>query len=197
MSREITASILSIGDELLIGQTVNTNAAWIGGRLSLHGIRPVEVRTIGDDRATILRTLEELSGDLVLITGGLGPTKDDITKDALCEFFDTQLVRHTDVEERIVAIFNKLGREKQKALMRYALYLMRQCVLQWQGAHPLVVVAGEERDFVEKFATLVNERNIPGIREELEIAHYHLERNANPKVLFMDLSYRMMGLLRA
>ena len=110
MSREITASILSIGDELLIGQTVNTNAAWIGGQLSLHGIRPVEVRTIGDDRATILRTLEELSGDLVLITGGLGPTKDDITKDALCEFFDTRLVRHADVEERIVAIFNKLGR---------------------------------------------------------------------------------------
>ena len=110
MSREVTASILSIGDELLIGQTVNTNAAWIGGRLSLHGIRPVEVRTIGDDRATILRTLEELSGDLVLITGGLGPTKDDITKDALCAFFDTRLVRHADVEERIVAIFNKLGR---------------------------------------------------------------------------------------
>ena len=50
---------------------------------------------------------------------------------------------------------------------------------------------------MEKFATLVNERNIPGIREELETAHYHLERNANPKVLFMDLSYRMMGLLRA
>ena len=105
--------------------------------------------------------------------------------------------RKVDLTSGHMEVFNKLGREKQKALMRYALYLMRQCVLQWQGAHPLVVVAGEERDFVEKFATLVNERNIPGIREELEIAHYHLERNANPKVLFMDLSYRMMGLLRA
>ncbi len=107
---EITAELISIGDELLIGQTVNTNASWLGEQVSLHGIRPVLVRTIGDDRAQILQALEEATADVVLITGGLGPTKDDITKHTLCSFFETRLVRHADVEDRIVAFFERMGR---------------------------------------------------------------------------------------
>ena len=110
MGREITAGILSIGDELLIGQTINTNAGWIGEQLGLVGIRPVHVRTIGDDRELILSNLAEMPGDIVVITGGLGPTKDDITKEALCTFFHTKLVRHPDVEEHIKQLFEKLGR---------------------------------------------------------------------------------------
>lgn len=111
MSREITATILSIGDELLIGQTVNTNAGWMGERLSVIGIRPVRVLTIGDDRDTILAALASMTTDVVLITGGLGPTKDDITKHTLCTFFGTRLVRHAAIEERIVRIFQRLGRD--------------------------------------------------------------------------------------
>ena len=93
--------------------------------------------------------------------------------------------------------FQKMGRERQKSLMRYALYLIRQCVLQWQQVPQLVNAVGQERDFVHKFSALMTERNVEGLRAELETAHHHLERNANPKVLFMDLSYRLMGLLRA
>ncbi len=92
--------------------------------------------------------------------------------------------------------FGKMGREKQKAFMRYALYLIRQCMLHWQQVPQLVRAYGEELDFVKKFSVLLNERNVSGIREELETAHGHLERNANPKVLFLDLSYRVGGLLR-
>ena len=92
--------------------------------------------------------------------------------------------------------FSKMGREKQKAFMRYALYLIRQCVLNWQDVPQLVRAYGEELDFVEKFSKLLNAQNVGGIREELEVAHGHLERNANPKVLFLDLSYRVGGLLR-
>ena len=92
--------------------------------------------------------------------------------------------------------FGKMGRERQKALMRYGLYLIRQCVMQWQQVPALVTVSGGEHEFVQKFAPLLNERNVEGIRQELETAHGHLERNANPKVLFVDLSYRLMGLLR-
>ena len=92
--------------------------------------------------------------------------------------------------------FGKMGREKQKAFMRYALYLIRQCMLHWQQVPQLVRAYGEELEFVKKFSTLLNERNVSGIREELETAHGHLERNANPKVLFLDLSYRVGGLLR-
>jgi DNA polymerase-3 subunit delta' len=92
--------------------------------------------------------------------------------------------------------FAKMGREQQKGLMAYALYLIRQCMLQWQDAPQLVRAYGEEMDFVRKFSALLNAGNVDGIRRELETAHAHLERNANPKVLFLDLSYRMGELLR-
>lgn len=108
--REVTAEVLSIGDELLIGQTVNTNAAWIGEQLSLIGIRPVRTRVIGDDRQAILEALATSVADAVLITGGLGPTKDDITKHTLCTYFGTHLERRSDVEERIVGLFLSMGR---------------------------------------------------------------------------------------
>lgn len=116
MQREITATILCIGDELLIGQTVNTNASWIGERLSLIGIRPVRVLTIGDDHAVILSSLSAMDTDVVLITGGLGPTKDDITKHTLCDFFGTRLVRHAEVEQRIRALFARIGRTGDQVL---------------------------------------------------------------------------------
>lgn len=92
--------------------------------------------------------------------------------------------------------FQKLGRERQKALLRYGLYLIRQCVLQWQQVPELVRVVGQESEFVQNFSKLLTDRNADLIRQELETAHGHVERNANPKVLFMDLSYRLMGLLR-
>ncbi len=114
--REITAECLSIGDELLIGQTINTNAGWMGEQLGLIGIRPVRTRVIGDDKAEILEALRTCIADVVLITGGLGPTKDDITKYTLCEFFGTTLVRHAEVEARIVEMFASMGRDPKDML---------------------------------------------------------------------------------
>jgi nicotinamide-nucleotide amidase len=110
-SREITAEIISIGDELLIGQTINTNAGWMGEQLGLVGIRPVYGRVVGDDRKQILEALAQARADVVLITGGLGPTKDDITKHTLCEFFGTTLQRNEEVEARIVEMFRRMGRD--------------------------------------------------------------------------------------
>lgn len=92
--------------------------------------------------------------------------------------------------------FQKMGREKQKSLMRYGLYLIRQCTLQWQQVPELVRVLGQEQEFVQNFSKLLNHANAEGIRIELETAHLHVERNANPKILFIDLSYRLMDLLR-
>ena len=111
MVNEVTAEVLSIGDELLIGQTLNTNAGWLGEQLSLIGIRPMRVRTIGDDRAAIIDAFATATCDVVLITGGLGPTKDDITKEALCTFFNTKLVRHPEIEAGITAFFESIGRD--------------------------------------------------------------------------------------
>lgn len=92
--------------------------------------------------------------------------------------------------------FQKMGRERQKSLMRYGLYLLRHCVFQWQEVPELVRTFGLEQEFVQNFSKLLTPTNVDGIRTELENAHLHVERNANPKILFMDMSYRMMGLLR-
>ncbi len=93
------AEIITIGDELLIGQTIDTNSAWIGSQLSLAGFDIHRKTTIHDNRTDILGSLSEATGksDVVLITGGLGPTSDDITKPALCEFFSTRLVMNNEV----------------------------------------------------------------------------------------------------
>jgi nicotinamide-nucleotide amidase len=93
------AEIITIGDELLIGQTIDTNSAWIGAELSGIGFEVVQITSISDKKEHIIRTLREKTGrcDVVLITGGLGPTSDDITKTALCEFFETRLIINEEV----------------------------------------------------------------------------------------------------
>ena len=107
------AEIISIGDELLIGQTINTNAAWLGEHLSLIGVEINQVTTIPDERDRIIEALDEASEkvDLVLITGGLGPTKDDITKHTLAEYFDTELKIDSKVLDHIKEIFKRFDKE--------------------------------------------------------------------------------------
>jgi len=101
------AEIITIGDELLIGQTVDTNSAWIGAELARQGIRVHQITSITDDKNHIISTLKsaEERADLILITGGLGPTQDDITKETLCSYFDTELVLNDEVLEEIEAYF--------------------------------------------------------------------------------------------
>lgn len=90
----MNAQIITIGDELLIGQTIDTNSAFIGSELSSIGFDITRKISIHDRRDDILQTFYEVTGktELVLVTGGLGPTSDDITKQTICEFFDTRLV---------------------------------------------------------------------------------------------------------
>jgi nicotinamide-nucleotide amidase len=88
------AEIITIGDELLIGQVVDTNSAWIAHKLNLIGIKIHRIISISDKKEEIIKALDE-SGkrvDLIILTGGLGPTKDDITKNTLCEYFNTKLI---------------------------------------------------------------------------------------------------------
>lgn len=93
------AAIITIGDELLIGQTIDTNSAWMGAELSKSGFDVYRITSVHDRKEDILYALNEAAGktDVVLITGGLGPTSDDITKPTLCEFFNTHLVLNTEV----------------------------------------------------------------------------------------------------
>jgi len=108
-----TIDIISIGDELLIGQVINSNASWMGQQLSSQGMRINRMVAIADTREAIIHALEnsERHARVVLITGGLGPTKDDLTKDVACEFFDSKLVLDEQVKQHVESFFKKRGRD--------------------------------------------------------------------------------------
>lgn len=104
--------ILAIGDELLIGQTINTNASWLGQELSKIGARVTRSLVVADDKQRILEALDQCypETNCVIITGGLGPTKDDITKHTLCEYFNTKLEIHPATLAKIEAYFASRNR---------------------------------------------------------------------------------------
>ena len=105
------AEIISIGDELLIGQVVNTNAPWMSTELNLIGVSVRQNSVISDRSDEIKRSVIEamIHADIVLITGGLGPTKDDITKKALAEHFGGKMFFHPDIFEHIKQLFKDKG----------------------------------------------------------------------------------------
>ena len=105
--------IITIGDELLIGQVVDTNSAWMAQRLNEIGIKVKQISSVSDDESHILKALHEASmrADIILITGGLGPTKDDITKKTLCKYFKTGLKFDEESFKIIESIFISRGRQ--------------------------------------------------------------------------------------
>jgi nicotinamide-nucleotide amidase len=109
----VRAEIIAIGDELLYGQIVDTNSHWISQELDLMGVKVVRKTTVGDDRKDVLAAFEsaEKRADIVLITGGLGPTKDDLTKPLLAEFFGCDIVEFPDAVKAVSEYFTRRGRE--------------------------------------------------------------------------------------
>src|SRR3984885_4497414 len=104
------AEIITIGDEILIGQIVDTNSAWMAAQLNDIGIRIKQISSVSDDRQHILTALAEAASraDVILITGGLGPTKDDITKKTLAEYFNVGLVENKEALANVEAIFRRI-----------------------------------------------------------------------------------------
>lgn len=103
------AEIITIGDELLIGQVIDTNSAWMAERLNEAGIELYQITSVHDDREHILKALDEAfsRADIVLTTGGLGPTKDDITKHVMCEYFGASLVEDSHVRAHIHELYKE------------------------------------------------------------------------------------------
>ena len=118
----ITAEIITIGDELLIGQVVDTNSAFIARELDRIGISVYQITSVSDEREHILTTLEEASRrvQLVLTTGGLGPTKDDITKNVLAEYTDDQLVFHGETLRNLEAMMATRGGTMNPLMIKQA-----------------------------------------------------------------------------
>ncbi|WP_299125940.1 competence/damage-inducible protein A [uncultured Winogradskyella sp.] len=103
------AEIITIGDEILIGQIVDTNSAFLGKEFNKIGISVYQITSVQDDKAHILKSLQEAeeNADIIIITGGLGPTKDDITKHTLCQYFNDTLVEDEEVLANVEQLFSK------------------------------------------------------------------------------------------
>ncbi len=109
MNTARNAELVTIGNELLSGKTTDTNSAWIASQLELTGLQVTRITSVGDSRGDIVAVLGEAGdrADVVIVTGGLGPTSDDITKPALCEFFNTRLVFREDIYNHIETLLAK------------------------------------------------------------------------------------------
>ncbi len=125
----MNVSIITIGDEILIGQIVDTNSAWIAKRLNEVGLELSKIYSISDTENAILRTLSRAKefSDIVIITGGLGPTNDDITKHTLAKYFDDKLVRNEKVLRHVQELFKKFGVEKINKLNEQQADLPSKC----------------------------------------------------------------------
>lgn len=115
--------IITIGDEILIGQIVDTNSAWMAVELNKAGFEIAQITSVHDDKAHILESIDSAfqRADIVLITGGIGPTKDDITKHTLCEYFDAELVFSEEEYAHIEQLFAVRGRKVNELTKTQAL----------------------------------------------------------------------------
>ena len=170
------AEIIAIGDEILIGQTIDTNSSFIASQLNLNGISVLQKRVIADDAEAIVSALNSISPDtkIVFMTGGLGPTKDDITKKTLLGYFGGEMVFHEDIYSHIEQLFASYGRTPSE-VNRGQAYLPSSCspVLNKMGTAPGMRF---EKEGVYYFSTpgvpyetehLVESRIMPWIVENL------------------------------
>lgn len=167
---EKRSGILTIGDELLIGQITDTNSVWIGQKLNKSGWKILSKQTVGDDVDAIVAALEDMESQcqVIIVTGGLGPTSDDKTLEALSRFFNRPLILHQDVKEHIERYFSERGRQISP-------HHAKQFYLP-QGAEALTNQVGTApglhfvREDVHFFIT-------PGVPQEL---HYIFEQYVQP-----------------
>lgn len=169
--KTILAEIITIGDELLIGQVVNTNASWMAQVLNHAGITVVQVTTVRDDRQAIWNAVSAAMSrvDVVLTTGGLGPTKDDITKTVLCDYFHTRLVEDLRVRAHVHALYkdrpevlNRLT-ETQWLVPSHADILPNRV-----GSAPIMVFHQQKANGQQPAAKVLI--SMPGVPHEMQIA---------------------------
>lgn len=179
------AEIITIGDELLIGQVVDTNSAWMAEKLNEQGIELYQITSVHDDREHIINALNEAFGraDLVLTTGGLGPTKDDITKHVLCEYFGSHLIE----DERVRAHIYELYKERPDVLNRLTAtqWLVPECaqILENRvGSAPLMVFHKGDKILA----------SMPGVPYEMKIA---MEEQILPYILELKIKNEKLKII--
>lgn len=152
--------VVAVGTELLLGQIVDTNSAWIGERLAAHGIDSLLQVKVGDNRARIIDVLRRVlaDADAVVVCGGLGPTHDDLTRDAIAELMGAELVPDVEVADRIRELFARRGRQMPENNLRQALVPVGATVIpQTRGTAPgLICPVGDKVVYA-----------VPGVPHEL------------------------------
>ena len=125
------AEIITIGDEILIGQIVDTNSAFIAQQLNKIGVSVYQITSVQDDKEHIIKSLKEAedNADIIIVTGGLGPTKDDITKKTIAEYFNDTLVRNDDVTENIKLLWENFNQVPSQVNLDQALVPSKAKVL--------------------------------------------------------------------
>ena len=172
------ATIVTIGDEILIGQITDTNSGFIAKSLDKIGIEINEMISISDNKQHILDTFSKLQNqvDFVIITGGLGPTKDDITKHTICEYFGDSLIRNQKVEDHIVALFRKTLKLEASQINKDQALVPSKCIVLDNnfGTAPGMWIKKEQTVFISlpgvpyEMKGLVTNQLIPKIAQEYE-----------------------------
>lgn len=169
--QNIYAELISIGDEILYGQTLDTNSHYISAELDKLGIRVKRKVTVADNRDAMMRAFKEAenNADLIIITGGLGPTKDDLTKPLLAEYFDSGMKLHEDILEDLRKRFAKRGRELNE-LNKGQAVLPEKCkpIDNKYGTAPGMWFEKDEKVFI----------SMPGVPKEMK---YMMEDTIIPK----------------
>ena len=177
------AEILTIGDEILIGQITNTNSVWIAQQLNLIGVKIVHMASVADDEAAIITAFDNAAAraDFVFITGGLGPTKDDITKKTFSNYFNAELVMDEEVLKHVSSFFIKRGREINEINSKQAL-VPKGCTVinnphgtapgMWMKKNNTVFISMPGVPFEMK--DMMTETLLPKIKRENNLPHiYH------------------------
>ena len=168
------AAIVTIGDEILIGQIVDTNSGFIAKSLDKIGVEIHEMITISDNKNHILETFSKLQNqvDLVIITGGLGPTKDDITKHTFCEYFDDKLVRNEAVEKHVIDLIERAMKRPASQMNKNQALVPSKCIVLHNqvGTAPGMWMKKENTVYI----------SLPGVPYEMK---YIVENEIIPKIV--------------
>jgi len=182
----MNANIISIGDELLIGQTTNTNASFIGNELSEININVSKIVTVGDDENEIVDAFETAfkRTNLVIVTGGLGPTHDDVTRTSVVKFFNSELVENEEILEDIKSLFGKRNREVTEVNKAQALVPeVAEPIRNQHGTAPGMWIEKDKRIFVimpgvpYEMKAMMKDAIIPRLKEKTDDSGINIKRS--------------------
>src|SRR6478736_3045179 len=176
--KPVFAEIITIGDEILYGQIVDTNSAWMGTELGKIGIRVKQISSVSDEADAITQAIVDAQtrADLILITGGLGPTRDDITKKTLTDYFQTELKLHEPSLEDVTNLFAQRGRAMTE-LNKQQAYLPANCtpIRNVIGTAPGMWFNHQDKIIVSmpgvpyEMMRMMSEQVLPKIQESFEL----------------------------